>query len=193
MKNNNKNKSNGFSLVELLVTISVILIVTTVVWVNYSQFNKSFALERSANQTAQEIRGVLEKSLSAETPENVTVDNFKGGYGVFFEIGRNYYTSFIDLNDNGLFDGGSEFLKEISLEEGVSILNIQTFFFGGSLCSEEENNIIFLSPDPTVFIGGKDVDENSKCDYIEITITHDSLGEEKKISVNRSGLISLEE
>ena len=184
--------SLGFTIVELLIVITIIGVMAGVVWVNYSEFNKVFSLERSANQTAQEIRMVLEKAISVEIPEGAVGEDFKGGYGVFFEIDQDNFIVFIDTNNTGRFNSGDNpIIKEFFFESGVKIKNAQ--LLGDPNCNDQKNfrSVVFLPPDPTVFIGGK-ISEKSRCDSIEVILTHEYLDEDRKIKVNRAGLIELE-
>ncbi len=191
IKKNNQTYTFGFTIVELLIVISIIGIMSTVVFVNYSNFNRTFALERSMNQTAQGIRKVLEKTMSAEIPKDIASGDFKGGYGVFFEEGKNSFVIFIDKNNNAIYTAADEILEIINLEPGVKIERVS--LEGDINCNNNDNfySVVFLSPDPLIFIGGR-LEEKSRCHNIEIVIKHEQLNEERKITVNRGGLIEME-
>ena len=186
---NFSKKNIGFTITELLIVMSIIVLMSTVVWANYSDSNRQFSLERSVNQVAQGIRMVLEKAMSVKIPE-YTPDDFKGGYGVFFEENKNYYVVFIDTDNDGEFGLLDDIIEEISFEKGVKIQNI--YLFGGSNCNGSAKSVVFLPPDPAVFVGGKTNEEKSKCDKMEIILSREGLNMTKKVMVNRLGLIELE-
>jgi prepilin-type N-terminal cleavage/methylation domain-containing protein len=182
--------NKGFALVELLVVIAIIGIMSTIVFVNYSEFNNRFALERSANRLAQESRRVLERSMSAEIP---LVDNpsFTGGYGLFFQESERKYIVFIDTNNDGAYlSGTDEILEEINLESMVFIKKVE--LFGSSSCNQNHKSVVFLSPNPFIFVGGKNL-ELSLCDEIRVTLSHNLLtNKEKTVIINRVGLIEID-
>ncbi len=185
-----KEFEKGFTITELLVVIAIIGTMSTVVWVNHSKINRNLALERSVNQIAQETRQVLEKSMSAEVPENIIGEDFKGGYGVFFEEGKNNYIVFVDVkNSGGYQENQDEILKLVEFEFGVKIKEVN--LIGNPPCNQDLfKNVVFLSPDPFVFIGGR-VGGKSRCDEIEIILMHEHLDEEKKVTINQAGLIEI--
>ncbi len=191
IKKHNQTFTFGFTIIELLIVIVIIAIMSSVVYVNYSNFNRTFALERSTNQTAQGIRKALEKTMSAEKPKDIVNSDFKGGYGVFFEKGKSNFIIFIDKNNNARYTAADKILEKINLEPGVIIENVN--LEGGSNCNDHDSfySVVFLSPDPFIFIGGR-LGERSRCHNIEIILKHEQLDEERKITVNRGGLIEME-
>ncbi|MBZ1356703.1 MAG: prepilin-type N-terminal cleavage/methylation domain-containing protein, partial [Candidatus Nealsonbacteria bacterium] len=58
IKKNNLKK--GITLIEMIVVIALIFIISGTMWANYRNLGKSLALDRSANQVAQDIRASLE-------------------------------------------------------------------------------------------------------------------------------------
>ncbi len=190
-KKHNQIFTYGFTIIELLIVIVIIGIMSLVVYINYSNFNRIFALERSANQTAQGIREVLKKTMSAEMPKDVVNGDFKGGYGVFFEEEKNSFIIFIDITNNARYVVSDEILKMVNLEPGVIIESVN--LEGDNDCNNHSDfySVVFLSPDPFVFIGGE-TGEKSRCHKMEIILKHEQLNEERKITVNRGGLIELE-
>ncbi len=186
-----KKNNSAFALIELLVVIAIIGIMATVVFVNYASFNNRFALERSANNLAQEARRALERSMSSEIPEG-SDPNFRGGYGVVFQEGASYYTIFRDIDNNGQYNSGAdETVEDVSFESMVISEKVELFGLPG--CNQNFKSVVFLSPNPFVYVGGKDSDQ-SRCDEIRITLSHNLLPEKKKIiTINRVGLIEINE
>ena len=75
-------KESGFTLTELLVVASIIILFSAIVLANYQTGNKQFALQRSAHKLAQDIRRAQEMAMSAKECEpcgNVVPP----GYGIY--------------------------------------------------------------------------------------------------------------
>ena len=53
-------KTKGFTLIELLVIVSITVLMTVVVFSNYGKNNEIFALERSSQKLAQDLRRTQE-------------------------------------------------------------------------------------------------------------------------------------
>jgi len=93
----------GFTLIELMIVVSIIAIVVTVSLAGYSGSEKKTNLDSG-------IR-ILEANL------NVARNNFlnglryagapsAGGWGIHFDVATSTYTLFADTNNNGVYDAG---------------------------------------------------------------------------------------
>ena len=190
-------KSRGFTLIEITIVVSIIIILGTIFIANYRGGEKQFALKRSAHKMAQDLRGAQEMAMSARptTPASFQGAFPKGGYGIYFEKGARSYILFADCDGNGLYsesgsasscaaakeEGASfpEKLEEFYLEEGIYIKAIK------DMASVDELSITIFPPDPTVTINANDLAESA-----EIHLTFDG-NSEKIISINKSGLIEI--
>ncbi len=186
--------SKGFTLLEIVVVTSIIILLTVVVFVDYRGTEKDFALTRSAHKLSQDLRQVEEMAMSSQkTPLEFGEQVFpKGGYGIHFVENSDSYILFADCNDNNNYDrtGGAisceeatnltpypETIKEFFLEEGIKIKEVVPF--------PSPLNITFTPPDPTITISGGTQAVITLClkDNQEIT---------KTITVNTVGLIDTE-
>jgi len=140
-----KNKS--FTLIEVLVVISIIVILTGIVFAGYRSGQKQLALQRSANKLAQDIRRVQEMAMAAEELPSGEVPY--GGYGVYLENDDNSYIIYADNNgDRGRGSGDTD-IETIYLEEGVSVSDLLVSHVG-SWGSKTIIAINFIPPDPEV-------------------------------------------
>jgi len=200
------NNSNGFTLVELLVSISIIILISGILFANYRQGEKQFALQRSANKLAQDIRRAQQMAMSAEEtdlggqvpPGQEFVP--EGGFGVYFDEGNPYsYIIFADCSDspNKQYNGGglvcgptdseyTEHIETIELEKGVKINDIKKE--GGG--NPDRIYITFVPPEPEVNIVPPVGGEPAWCEII-LALEQD-LTENKTTRVNRAGLIEVE-
>lgn len=83
--------SAGFTLVELLVSIGIIVMVTGIVLVKYSSFDSTVLLKSAAYEVALSLRDAQVKSVSALRGAN---DSFDYPYGMTFTKGSNNYVMF---------------------------------------------------------------------------------------------------
>ena len=144
-------KNEGFSLIELLVSISIIVTMTTLFLVNYHSTNERTALILAAQKLVSDIRVAQNKSLGSS---EYGADNIPtGGWGIHVEEGGLNYTIFADDDGDYAFDVGednisygAEFLK---FPPNVSIA--KTIINTVEVASLD---IVFLPPNPVTYING---------------------------------------
>jgi prepilin-type N-terminal cleavage/methylation domain-containing protein len=163
-KKNNINRTSGFTLVELMVTVTIMLIMTGTVIFNYGQFNESSVMNQVAYDLSLTIRqaqvyGVAAKQGTGSLSDSIdinTIDsaNFKSAYGVHFDTTDNkQFILFIDVDDSGTYNDSAEQLQTYSFQRGIKIEEICVTGHGGSCGSGNGKtagvlDITFLRPDP---------------------------------------------
>lgn len=86
-----KKTQTGFGLIELMVSIGVMVLVTSIVLVRQSTFNSAVLLENQAYEIAFDIRETQLRAVSAQG--GVDAD-FRTQYGVTFLVGEQQYSFF---------------------------------------------------------------------------------------------------
>jgi len=162
-------KERGFTLVELLVTTSIILLFAAIIFPNFNLGEKNLALERSAVKLAQDLGRAREMAMSVREFTGAP-PTFKGAYGIKFAVNSFDYILFADLNDDQIFNSG-EAVETISLEKNIEISALLPF---------SPLMVIFTPPDPAINISETAV----------ITLANGS--RTKNIKVNKAGLINVE-
>lgn len=157
----------GFTLVELLVSLGIIAMITSVVVYNQNAFTDDVALMNTASEIALQIReaqtyGVSVREFSPGTQE------FDVAYGVSFTItsggaSNNSYIYFADRNlPSGPQDGyytsavagacqpgsTSECLGRLYISRGNTIFNLCAILSGGNCTTLDRADITFLRPYP---------------------------------------------
>lgn len=169
------NKS--FTLIELIVVTSIIILLSAIVFPNYRGIERQFALQRSAHKLAQDIRRAGEMAMSTREFEGEIP---KGGYGIHLSISwRTYYKLYAD-NGNGKYGSGDSDVEIINLEKGVYIQNI----------SPSSLSINFKPPIPTIKIT-TEAGQKSTTAVITLSLESDPT-KTKIIKVNSAGLIDAE-
>lgn len=184
-------KNKGFTLAEILVVLTIIIILSAVALINYRAIQDNLKLNIVANKLAQDIREIQEKAMAAEEFDGSVPE---GGFGIYIRIkpepGRFPYILFADIiippdtEPNKKCDIGSEWIGEVDMEEeGIEIKSMP----GNHL------NIIFIPPDPEILFTNKDGEE--LVDVSQVTIVISLIKDENKtktITVNKAGLITVE-
>jgi len=91
-----KNKhSAGFTIIELLVTLSIVVLATGLVMIRYVSFNSSVLLNSLAYQVAFDLRETQSLAISVRGSNA----EFREEYGMYFDINTpNQYILFQDTN-----------------------------------------------------------------------------------------------
>ncbi len=163
--------NRGFTLIELVVVISIIGLMTGLVLANYRSGEKNLALQRSAHKLSQDLRRAQEMATSAREFQEQTPP---GGYGIYLNLLQpDRYVLFADL-DGGLDYDTGEDVETLELEENIDI---------DSLSPGSPLTIVFSPPDPSVTLAP---------DAATAVITIEGGGAQKNIRVNKAGLIYVE-
>ena len=187
-------KCKGFTLVELLVSIFIIILMSGIIFANYRVGGQQFALQRSANKLAQDIRRAQQMAMGASEfcptppcPPNPTQTS--PGYGIILDKvwGIKKYRLYADTNGNNEFFNPNDPLVEdpIDLESGVIIKEISS-----PSTSYNSVSINFASPDPTVNIKFN-VDPGGQPKTIITLALATDPNKTKTVEVNKAGLIEI--
>lgn len=198
-------KCKGFTLVELLVSIFIIILMSGIIFANYRTGGQQFALQRSANKLAQDIRRAQQMAMSAKETnlggQVPTGQEFvpKGGYGIYFdESSPNSYVIFADCNENRQYNGtglvcgptGTEYTEQVETIELLEKKEVQIYDIqkeGGG--SPDKIHITFVPPDPETHIVPPAGSEPAWCDII-LALKQDTT-KTKTVEVNKAGLIEI--
>jgi type II secretory pathway pseudopilin PulG len=169
--------NKGFTLVELLVIISMITILSTFVFFDYGASSKVFELERTAQKIAQDMRLMQQQALSGIEGGAST-----NGYGLYFSVSNNNYSIYQNNNVNPYYDGEDLILQTIAISSDVKIESLKR---GNTSLSNL--SISFFPPGPMTYIEGYSNDtEGSITLYL---VSNES--EKRMIKINNSGRIEI--
>lgn len=196
-----KQNKNGFTLIEMITSVSLIVIITAIFAANYRLSNKRTDLIMTAQALVGNFHAAQNNTLGLikygdEVPA--------GGWGIYLNLDNpNQYILFADLDqpasdepgnihdaDAGFARYDSEFEGEINLgarviylPEGVEISSIKSD--GGT--SFDSADITFLPPDPRTYITAG----ASSLDAVQISLKDIRGNTTKIVRVNFLGLIEV--
>lgn len=215
LKEKIKNTTKGFTLVELIVSISIFVIITTLVVVKYNNFSSSTFLTNVAYDIALIIREAQSYGINVKSSERLwtAIEDFTIPFGVTISklagtdngnpTNKVLYL-FRDLNLNG---GNGRY--EFALGEAISKYSIKRNYKINNfsiICSEtglpiasslvsNSYHLIFKRPSPVARITDSSANNNrSGCTYkqLNIYISDDQGTNFRTVKVNNMGLISVE-
>ena len=150
------SKNKAFTLVEVMVSVSIVSVIMATVLFNYSNFNNNLTLTSSGQELAIAVRQAQTYGLTVKevTPGG---GQFSSAYGIYFDpTGEpsNYYI-FADIDGDKKYDigsgcgsGNTECIEKFSLRNNIKISSI----CDGSACPPDNSvkmmNVTFLRPNP---------------------------------------------
>ncbi|MEK7179017.1 MAG: prepilin-type N-terminal cleavage/methylation domain-containing protein [Patescibacteria group bacterium] len=181
----------GFSLTELLVTVSIFVIVAGVVLVNFPSFSSRIALENLAHEIALVVRQAQVFGVASR--------EFGPGSGIFpthgahFDISANTsFTLFADTNENGLYGGSGELIETLRIQRGNVISSLCGYATASSPCTSLDTlHITFTRPDPEARIIGSAGGSSSEYSYSTITVRSTG-GNTNMVTVWSNGQIAVQ-
>ncbi len=159
-----QKKNRGFTLVELMVVIAVMLIITSVQLFNYSQFNSVTITNNLAYDIALALRQAQSYGMAVRGVDtHLSNLDFDVPYGIHFDrssLGQ--FVLFADVNESNSYDSDSstENLQTYTIRAGGVVAGVTVYTNDMSVpdddCAIEDIDILFKRPDPEpyVYCGG---------------------------------------
>lgn len=177
----------GFTLIEMIVSISMVVIVAALFIANYRSANKRTDLIMAAQSLVADLHLAQNNTLGLVKYGDIVP---AGGWGINFDIAKNIYTLFADLNapettgylDYDVGEGEINYGARITqLPAGIEISNLKT----DSSPAASQVNVTFLPPDPQTNI----YDGTATSSALEIEFKELRNNSVKTVKVNFLGLV----
>ncbi len=136
---NNPCRSGGFTIVELLVTTTIFVLITSISLVKNAEFNSSISITNLAYEVALQIREAQSYGVSVKE-FGVGTGNFDVAYGVYFiDSVNDSFIFFADENKNEKYNASNgEFIDQLSTIGGNEIsMFCATPTSGPEVCSDD--------------------------------------------------------
>lgn len=137
----------GFTVVEMLVVVAMMLILIGTIFTNYRQGQNKMALERSAYKILASARKI-QTMAGLENNACIGVAGYKYGYGILFSSlsgDVKKYTLFADCDGNRSFSASDIAIEIVNFETNVSISQL---FIEST--SKNRVDTVFTPPNPNV-------------------------------------------
>lgn len=186
MSKQRKTKTDGFSLVEMLVVIFISALLSTLILVNYRAGQEKYNLSQAAQQLASDIRRIQNLALTGR----VQGADIPIGYGINIDS-VNQYTIFYNK-----LPMPNPYTNKYKPTGSPSSINLETIALssGVTLDSVSVTHCIFFAPpDPTTYIDG-----NNPSSPITFTLCPSNCScpsgcvNKKTITVDTSGRINIQ-
>lgn len=130
--------TRGFGLIELMISISIMAMVSTVILARQGAFDNAVLLRNQAYEVALDIRELQFSSVSATGENNV----FGATAGMYFDTAgaNDQFTVYRDVNNNQVL-AGSELSRTIKLDPRFAIQDIQV-----GATSQSDVLVVFQRP-----------------------------------------------
>ncbi len=142
------NPTQGLTLVEMVVTVAIFAIISTVVIARNAQFDDEVLLNNLAYDIALSVRQAQQYGINVRVSEGIS----DRPYGIYFEDQSTTYILFIDSDNDLTYDAPDEMLQTFTIGRGATV---------GDLCDAESGNcnldnltIVFRRPEPDAIIDG---------------------------------------
>ncbi len=181
----------AFTLIEMVVSISMIAMVTALFIANYRSANKRTDLIMTAQNLVADIHLAQNDTLGLVKYNNAVP---AGGWGIAFDVNKDYYTLFADLDSPETAGYMSmDEATEARPEYGGRITRLPTDIRISKLTMEggtdiASGNVTFLPPDPRTNIFDATTATSSS---LEIELTEGRNNTKKTVRVNFLGLVEV--
>jgi len=184
-----KNKQ-GYTLIELTVSMAVIVIISSIALVNFSGHDRRNKVDLAAYKLASDIRKVQGYALSLK---EFTGDVPEGGWGISFSKNNTDYLVYGDGEGAGdtdyYYDNNDEDYEIIKFPDGIKILTLNCS--GGTAANGNKNKscITFEPPEPEIHISGNN---DGQDDYKVFVIALSDGAHARTVKINKFGLVDVE-
>jgi prepilin-type N-terminal cleavage/methylation domain-containing protein len=155
----------AFTLIELLISISIFAFMTAFLLAKYGTFNQSVLLTNLAYDTALTIRSAQSYGLDVQGQASSSGISFNYAYGVHFTPATaSKFIFFVDLCGDGIYQATTCKNSAPAGNETISTYNVRTDFTISSLCAgtsaaicvpvtgTNSLDILFKRPNPDAII-----------------------------------------
>ena len=198
MKNSllvNKKEISGFTLIEMIVSIGIIMVISLIFIANYNTSSKRTDLIMTAQSIVADIHAAQNHALGlVKYDGEVPVS----GWGVNFDKVNNTYTIFADTDPMGSYGYQLYFpykgdpalgARKVIISDNLEIEEIKIYPNNSAMKYSNNLNIIFLPPDPKTSI----IDQNDRtsANLVYIKLKEKGTNSSRTISVNILGLAEI--
>lgn len=189
----NRSKE-GFTLIELMVTVGIFVLMTSLLLAKYNNYYSGTIFKNQAYDIAITLRQAQSFGISVKVDVAPGSNSFDSAYGVRFpSAGVNNFSLYSFIR-NGNSYSQNILQKEYRLKNGAYIERLDVSTDGSAYSLANSVNVIFQRPNPeAIFCANVNgVDSCGTYKYLSIGLKAPN-GTIKTVKVNNSGQISIVE
>ena len=192
-------KQRGFSLIELMVAVGILILINTMIFAKYPEFSQRMALKRTSEEIALIARQAQAYSLGIKRSAS-GIDNFFG-FGVHFDKSPANSKSLILFTDSGstpnkIYDAGddcggssTECFQEFKIDTGDYVFELEECSSMDVCVSVSANTLDVAYPRASSVAT---INNDNSVSYAQVTVKSPDGNKEKKIKIWISGQITVE-
>ena len=175
-----RHKQNkGFTVIELLVVLSIMTAITGIVLVNYRGYGANAVFANASEDLVLALREAQVYGVGVKGSTGCTAGSpFDCGYGVYFStISSNGIIIFADNNGNSIYDAGVDnIVQKINWQPSINITSVSC---NGGACGGNVMSVTFKRPNPSAIIhdsgatsyntGKITISDGTKTSFVQIT------------------------
>lgn len=143
-KKNFKRLIQGFTVIELMVTITIVVLVTGIIMVQYSSFNSSVLLTSEAYLMAFDLREAQSLAVSVRGQS----DEFREEYGIYFDITADNPNQYLLFQDDNYIDFQDPAHYDFGEQVGVPYA-VNPQFVISNICATNSSSRTCYADDPS--------------------------------------------
>ena len=170
----------GFTLIELMVSMLIIAILSTILFMSRTTQEKRLALQIATFTLAQDLREAQEIAMGAGEINCSNKTTFVAGIHFDNSLPLNSYLLFADCNGDKKYQPSDVSIRQVSLNKDIQVCSVSP--------TQSGLDVVFAPPEPLVYFNGKQTDNEAI-----ITLCLKSQPSiQSRVKVNLSGRISIE-
>lgn len=189
----------GFSIIELMIAVSIFIILTAIAFYGYADFNNDMVMTNQAYELSLHVRQAQVYGIAVRGGSGAVGSEFTASYGVAASVGSSVVTIFRDGNDDGLYEPGSSedpALELLTFARGVEVCRICATSGNDveSGCSNlhDKISVTFKRPDPDARIAINDTPFDSGPNYSLVRLAIQAPnGRERYVDITVTGQVSV--
>jgi type II secretory pathway pseudopilin PulG len=189
----------GFGLVELMVSISVMVIVTSVILAKHTSYNGSSLLRSQLYELALTVREMQLLAVSSTRVATSTSAGYDNVYGLVFSTSTpNSFVIFKDADGDYYYDSGSEeFGSQGVIDARYEVSRIELLGTGADVGQRESITILFERPNfDALFYKGVNTEVLAGVNTVEIDVrlkgtSGTGPNEVRTLEITRAGQIAV--
>ncbi len=189
-----KNQQSGFGLVELMVSIGIVVLVTSIIIVRHNSYNGAVLLRSEAYELALQARDIQLTAVSVSGSGGT----FRNVYGLYFNSNTSpgFYYSFRDANNNEFWNTGEE-IKRSNVDPRFEIDEIR-LVSGTGESTVDAVSVVFERPnfDARFYTAGN-TEAGATVSAVEIDVrvkgtSRDVISEVRTVEITKTGQITVQ-